>query len=129
RLEALIKEEPLVSQVYVHGDREKYVVALVTLDERETARVAEELGVEEADLPRDDTVLQRIEHAVSRANDRLARFEQVKAHAVLPADFSIESGTLTPTMKIRRKVVAEHYADMLRSLYEQPPATGEQATL
>ncbi len=117
RVEALVKEEPLVSQVYVHGDLQKYVVALITLDERETARVAEELGVEEAALPAHPEVLRRIGVAVDRANERLARFEQLKAHAVLDRDFSIEADTLTPTMKLRRKVVAERYADTIAELY------------
>jgi long-chain acyl-CoA synthetase len=117
RVEALVKEEPLVSQVYVHGDRRKYVVALITLDERETARVAEELGAAEADLPTHPEVLRRIDVAVQRANDRLARFEQLKRHAVLPRDFSIEDETLTPTLKLRRKVVSERYAETLARLY------------
>ena len=117
RLEALIKEEPLVSQVYVHGDRRPYVVALVTLDERETGRVAEELGLSEAELPESPEVLRRISVAVERANARLARFEQLKAHAVLPRDFSLEEGTVTPTLKIKRRVVAERYADEIEALY------------
>ena len=54
---------------------------------------------------------------VDRANQRLARFEQVKRHAVLPVDFSIEDGTLTPTMKLRRKVVAERHDATIRGLY------------
>ncbi len=117
RLEAFIKEEPLVGQVYVHGDREKYVVALITLDERETPRVAEELGVTETELPKHPHVVAKIERAVERANERLARFEQIKSHALLSEDFSIEAGTLTPTLKIRRNVVAENFAETIASLY------------
>jgi len=117
RLEAFIKEEPIVSQVYVHGDLQKYVVALVTLDERETPRIAEELSCSLEDLPTHPDVQRRIDTAMARANERLARFEQVKRHAVLAEDFSIEKGTLTPTMKIRRRVVEEQYADLLASLY------------
>ena len=118
RLEALIKEEPIISQVYVHGDLKKYVVALITLDERETPRVAEELGCSESDLPTHPDVVRRIETAMDRANGRLARFEQVKRHAILAEDFSMDAGTLTPTMKIRRRVVAENYGTLLDSLYE-----------
>ncbi len=117
RIEALVKEEPLVSQVYVHGDLRKYVVALITLDERETARVAEDLGVTEAELPTHPEVVRRVSFAVEHANERLARFEQLKAHAILPDDFSIEAETLTPTMKLRRKVVSERYATTLEELY------------
>ena len=118
RLEAFLKEEPIISQVYVHGDLKKYVVALITLDERETPRIAEELGCTEAELSSHPDVVRRIDTAMSRANERLARFEQIKRHAILDEDFSMEAGTLTPTMKIRRRVVSEKYAALLDSLYE-----------
>jgi long-chain acyl-CoA synthetase len=117
RLEALIKEEPIVSQVYVHGDERPYVVALVTLDEREAPRVAEELGCTEADLPTHPEVVRRIDRAVAGANRRLARFEQIKRHAVLPEDFSIEHATLTPTLKIKRREVASRYSSHIDRLY------------
>ncbi|HCP47788.1 MAG TPA: long-chain fatty acid--CoA ligase, partial [Deltaproteobacteria bacterium] len=117
RIESLVKDEPLISQVYVHGDRKPYVVGLVTLDERETGRVAELLGVTESDLPTHPEVIRRIEVAIERGNTRLARFEQLKKHSILPTDFSIEDGTLTPTMKIKRKVVAERYSERLEELY------------
>jgi len=117
RIESLVKDEPLISQVYVHGDRMPYVVGLITLDERETGRVAELLGVTEAELPTHPEVIRRIEVAVERGNTRLARFEQLKKHSILPADFSIEDGTLTPTMKIKRKIVAERYSERLEELY------------
>jgi long-chain acyl-CoA synthetase len=117
RIEALVNAEPLVSQVYVHGGRRPYPVALITLDERETRRVAEELGVSEAVLPSHAEVLARIDRAVAGANARLARYEQLKRHAVLPRDFSIEEGTLTPTLKIKRKAVAERYASEIEALY------------
>ena len=122
RLEALVKEEPLVSQVYVHGDRKPYVVALLTLDEREAPRVAEELGCSEGDLPSHPNVGARMETAIEKTNARLARFEQIKRHAILPRDFSIEEATLTPTMKLRRKEIASLYADQIEALYELPRA-------
>ena len=55
--------------------------------------------------------------AVEKANSKLARFEQIKYHAILPADFSLEEGTLTPTMKLKRRVIAERYKDVLDGLY------------
>ncbi len=122
RLEALVKREPLISQVYIHGDRKPYVVACITLDERETPRVAEELGVPEAELAAHPEVTRRIEAAVDTANGRLARYERIKRHTILPADFSIEQGTLTPTMKIKRRVVADLYKDVIDQLYTEADA-------
>ena len=117
RVEALVKEEPLVSQVYVHGDQRPCIVALVTLDERETGRVAEELGCAEGDLPTHPEVTRRVQAAVDGANRRLARFEQIKRHAVLAHDFSIEDRTLTPTLKIKRNEVAARHASDIDALY------------
>ncbi len=127
RIEQLVKSEPLVSQVYVHGDMRPYVVALVTLDERETPRVAEELGIEEAALANDPEVLRRIGVAFARANESLARFEQVKYHHVLSSDFSIEEGTLTPTMKLKRRRIVDLYRDRIDGMYgstQRPSAAG-----
>jgi long-chain acyl-CoA synthetase len=118
RIEQLVKSEPLISQVYIHGDMRPYVVALVTLDERETPRVAEELGCAELELSENAEVQRRISEAFDRANSQLARFEQIKYHQVLPADFSIEEGTLTPTMKLKRRHIAELYSDRIDSMYQ-----------
>ncbi len=103
----------------MHGDHRPYVVALVTLDERETPRVAQELGCAEGELPTHPEVVRRVEGAVAGANRRLARFEQIKRHAVLPEDFSIEHRTLTPTLKIKRREVATRYAVQIDALYVQ----------
>jgi len=100
------------------------VVALVTLDERETPRVAEELGVEEAALAAHPEVKRRIDLAFDRANEQLARFEQVKYHQVLARDFSIEEGTLTPTMKLKRRRIVELYGDRIDGLYDAGASPG-----
>ena len=118
RIEQLVKSEPLISQVYVHGDMRPYVVALVTLDERETPRVAEELGCTQTELCDHIEVQRRIGVAFERANENLARFEQVKYHRVLPQDFSIEEGTLTPTMKLKRRRIVELYSERIDGMYE-----------
>jgi long-chain acyl-CoA synthetase len=118
RIEQLVKSEPLISQVYIHGDMRPYVVALVTLDERETPRVAKELGCTEPELSENEEVQRRIGAAFERANTNLARFEQVKYHRVLPQDFSIEEGTLTPTMKLKRRRIAALYSDRIDGMYE-----------
>jgi len=120
RIEALVKEEPLVSQVYVHGDRKPYVVALLTLDEQEAIRVADELGCTASELPHHPSVQARMGAAVERANQRLARFEQIKKHVVLQEDFSIDEATLTPTMKLRRRTIEDKYAQQIEALYAAP---------
>ncbi len=128
RLQMFVKEEPSVGQVYVHGDNRPYAIALITLDEREGPRLAEELGCSIDELPSHPDIIRRMDEAVARANTKLASFEQIKHHAVLPKDFSIEEGTLTATMKLKRKVVAEMYADVIDQLYSEATARHKKAS-
>jgi long-chain acyl-CoA synthetase len=117
---------PLVSQVVVVGDRRKYLVALVTLDE-ETAREWVESGrLQAADAVGDMARLSRhpeVRHAiqwhVDRVNEKLASYETIKRFAVLPADFTQESGELTPSLKVKRKVCMERYGGLIERLSQE----------
>jgi long-chain acyl-CoA synthetase len=118
-LEAEIKQSPLVSQCVVVGDRRPYLVALVTLDAEEVAKLAAEGEVpEDPDLwPRNDAIRERIEAHIEKINQKFARVEQVKKFALLPQDLSQEGGELTPTLKVKRAVVADKYAGEIERLY------------
>jgi long-chain acyl-CoA synthetase len=118
-LEAEIKQSPLVSQCVVVGDRRPYLVALVTLDAEEVAKLAAEGEVpEDPDLwPRNDAIRERIEAHIEKINQKFARVEQVKKFALLPQDLSQEGGELTPTLKVKRAVVADKYAGEIEKLY------------
>jgi long-chain acyl-CoA synthetase len=118
-LEGAIKQHPLVSQCVVVGDRRPYLVALVTLDPEEALAYAKE-----HDLPEDPTELARnpevkaaIEAHLDKVNEKFARVEQVKKIAILPHDLSQESGELTPTMKVKRAVVADKHQGEIEQLY------------
>jgi len=99
-----LKTSRFVSQALVVGDRRPYVTALVTLDEAEIAAA----GRDPAEL---------VQEVVDEVNASHARVEQIKRFAILPRDFTIEDGELTPTLKLRRRVVAEHFADEIEALY------------
>jgi long-chain acyl-CoA synthetase len=117
-LEAEIKQHPLVSQCVVIGDRRPYLVALVTLDPEEAAKHAEEQGLgDPASLPQNPEVKASIMAHVDRVNEKFARVEQIKKIKILPQDLSQESGELTPTLKVKRNVVADKYAAEIESLY------------
>jgi long-chain acyl-CoA synthetase len=118
-LENEIKQHPLVSQCVVIGDRRPYLVALVTLDPEEAAKFAKEseLGDDPAAWAESDAVRDSISEHLEKVNEKFARVEQVKKFKVLPADLSQEGGELTPTMKVKRNVVAEKYADEVEELY------------
>lgn len=118
-LEAEIKQQPLVSQCVVVGDRRPYLVALVTLDPEEAVKYAQEHNLPEdpAELASNPDVKAAIEAHVDKINQNFARVEQVKKIAILPHDLSQESGELTPTLKVKRAVVAQKHEDAIEGLY------------
>ncbi len=118
-LEAEIKQQPLVSQCVVVGDRRPYLVALVTLDPEEAVAYAKEHGLPEdpAALASNPDVRAAIEAHVEKINQNFARVEQVKKVAILPHDLSQESGELTPTLKVKRAVVATKHEREIEKLY------------
>jgi long-chain acyl-CoA synthetase len=116
-----LKTSRFVSQALVIGDRRPYVAALITLDEAEIRRWAEEQGLDGdlASLSRDERVRELVQGVVDDANRERSRFEQVKRFAILPRDFTMEDGEVTPTLKLRRGAVTEHFAPEIESLYAQ----------
>jgi long-chain acyl-CoA synthetase len=118
-LEAEIKQHPLVSQCVVIGDRRPYLIALVTLDPEEAAKYASEHGLPDdvAALAGNAEVRESIDKHIEDINRQFARVEQVKKFEILPHDLSQQGGELTPTMKVKRNVVAEKYASEVEALY------------
>ena len=103
-IEAAIKQSPIVGEAVVIGDRRKFLTALVTLSD--AAAKAEQ-----------SQIRSMIQAQIDQVNLTLARVEQVKKFAILPRPFGIDSGELTPTMKIKRKVVAQMYAVEIEAMY------------
>ena len=118
-LEADIKQHPLVSQSVVVGDRRPYLVALVTLDPEDAVAYAKEHDLPEdpAELAKNPEIKASIEAHVEEINKNFARVEQVKKIAILSHDLSQESGELTPTLKVKRAVVATKHEQEIEQLY------------
>src|SRR5512132_928471 len=118
-LENDLKTSKYVSQALVVGDRRAYPAALITLDQAELAKWAVENGLDgdAAGLADDVRVRQLVQGVVDEVNRERSRYEQLKRFSVLPRDFTIEGGELTPTLKVRRRVVLERYADEIEQLY------------
>jgi long-chain acyl-CoA synthetase len=118
-LEAEIKQHPLVSQCVVVGDRRPYLVALVTLDPEEAVAYAKEheLSEDPEALASNPDVHALIMAHVEEINKNFARVEQVKKVTILRHDLSQESGELTPTLKVKRAVVAQKHEDEIEKLY------------
>ena len=119
-IEARLKQVPLVSQAVAIGDGRKYISALLTLDAEAAGAWAREHGVDPdpAVLPSSDELVAEVQRGVDVANGELARVEQVKRFVILPADWEPGGDELTPTMKLKRKPIAEKYVSQIESLYD-----------
>ncbi|HET6610576.1 MAG TPA: AMP-dependent synthetase/ligase [Kofleriaceae bacterium] len=114
-LELALKSDPLVNEAVVIGDRRKYLTALITLDEDAAATVANGAGGPLADNP---LIRDHIQRAVDALNGTVAQVETIKKFTVLSRNFTIDDGELTPSLKVKRKVVAKHFADEIEAMYE-----------
>ena len=121
-IENSLKLSRWVSQAVVYGDRRPYLTALVTLDPDECAALAEKVGADDADpaaLASNADVVAEIQACVDETNKRFARIEQVKRFEILERDLSQDDGELTPSLKVKRNVVYERYADRFKGLYDR----------
>jgi long-chain acyl-CoA synthetase len=114
-----LKQCRWISQAVMHGDQRPYPVVLITLDEEEIPSFAREHGLPQ-DIPslsQEPAVHALIQAEIDRANAKYAQVEQVKKFAILDHDLSQPTGELTPTLKVKRNVVNERYAELFDALY------------
>ena len=120
RIERIMRTSHYVAQVLAYGDKRKYISALITLEPDNIQKWAVEHGLSTksvAELAALPEVIRLIEGEVEERNRLLASFESIKRFHILPRDFSIEDGEMTPTLKIKRKVVTQKFQKELESLY------------
>ena len=115
----LLQRDALVSHALIVGDRRPYITALITLNEEELESWAREdaLDGDLAALTQSPRVRELVDRVVDEANRELARPEQIKRFAVLPRDFTADEGEITPTLKLKRRICEQHFADEIEALY------------
>ena len=120
-LENDLKQSRWISQAVMHGDRRPYPVVLITLDPEEMPHFAKEHGLPEdpAALAQEPKVQELVQGILDEVNEKYARVEQIKKFVILDHDLSQETGELTPTLKVKRNVVNEKYADLFDRLYAE----------
>jgi long-subunit acyl-CoA synthetase (AMP-forming) len=119
-VEGLLKSIPVVAQAVVVGDRQKYLAALLTLDPERVVAEAQAAGSAARDVASAAscaTFRAHLEKQIEKVNERLARVQTVKRFAILPAELTVDGGELTPTLKLKRKVIAKKYAEVIASMY------------
>jgi long-chain acyl-CoA synthetase len=107
KLEGLLKQEPIVSQVFICGDQKKFVSALITVESLQVDATAEQKNI----------VLQKIKVQVQKVNSQLASFETIKKFEIIFEVWSVENGCLTPSMKVKRKFIQNRYAHIIDDMY------------
>jgi long-chain acyl-CoA synthetase len=120
-LENLLKENHLISQAFISGDGKSYLVALVTLNRAEAEAFARANRIEfenYADLTRSERIFQSVKETIERANRRVSSSEQIKRFIITERDFQSDLDEITPTLKLKRNVVAENFSGVLEKLYE-----------
>jgi long-chain acyl-CoA synthetase len=119
-IENLLKGDPFVSQVMVYGDRRPYPVALITLNPDELAAFAKAEGIltpDPAALAKHPKVVERVSRIVEERNTELQSYAKIKKFSILANDFTVENGFLTPTLKVKRKVIRDQFQDTIEQLY------------
>jgi long-chain acyl-CoA synthetase len=114
-----LKQSRFISQAVMHGDRRPFPVALITLDPEEILPWAKENGLPEdlEALSDAEEVRALVQEELDRANAHYAQVEQIKKFAILERDLTVEDGELTPTLKVKRNVINERFAEVFESLY------------
>ncbi|OBI77365.1 long-chain fatty acid--CoA ligase [Mycobacterium sp. E740] len=120
-LEDRLRAHPLISQAMAVGDAKPFIGALITIDpeaiEGWKARNSKSADASVADLTTDPDLVAEIDLAVKEANQAVSKAEAIRKFRILPVDFTEDTGELTPTMKVKRKVVAEKFASDIEALY------------
>src|SRR5213594_1757403 len=119
-IENMLKADPFISQVMVYGDRRPYPVALITVNPEELTKFARAQGILVNDpmvLVKHPKLVERVGRIVEEKNTQLQSYAKIKKFAVLPGDFTLDGGELTPTLKVKRKVVAQKYQGAIEELY------------
>ena len=119
-LEALVKRHPLIGQAAAIGDKRKYVAALIVLDAEAAPAWARANGVAFTDLAsfaREPRVVAEVQRAVDDVNAKVSNVEAIKRFTILPTEWTVDSEVLTPTLKLKRRVIVEKYAEEIESLY------------
>ena len=121
-IEGKLKESPLVEQAMVVGADQKFASALVIPSFSDLKSWCKRNGVPDApneELVKNEKVVKLYKDLIDKYNKGFAQWEQVKRHELLPTLWTVESGEMTPTMKVKRKVISENNKDLIAGIYER----------
>lgn len=120
KIENMAKSYPVLAQVVLYGDQKPYAVALVTLNQEYVIQFAQAQGIlygDYAELVKHEAVQKLVSDSIEKLNGHLAKYETIKKYHVLPKEFTVEDGDLTPSLKVKRKQVCKKYESVLEGMY------------
>lgn len=121
-IENMFRGEQLISNIVVFGDRRKYITALITLNRdglKQYAKANQITFSDVEELVHNERIREEVNALVERKNSEVASFERIKKFAILDGDFTAENDELTPTFKLKRKVIVSHYKEILDGMYDK----------
>ncbi len=121
KIENMAKAYPILSHLVIYGDQKPFAVALITLNQEFVIQHAQANGIlygEYSELIKNEKIQALVADGIAKLNSHLAKYETVKRYIVLPKEFTVEDGDLTPSMKVKRKQICEQYKTELEALYE-----------
>jgi long-chain acyl-CoA synthetase len=120
KIQGLLQTSPLIGNTVIHGDERKYIVALLTLDRNYAENWAKKNSVsydQWHDLIKDKNINEQVKSSIDEINKQLSSWETIKKYFILPIEFSVEGGELTPSLKVKRKALEKRYQKEIESLY------------
>lgn len=121
KIENLAKSQKILSQIVIYGDQKPFAVALLTLNQEYTIQIAKSMNIiygDYSELLKNPRLIKLVDDAMAALNAELARYETIKKYILLPKEFTVEEGDLTPSMKIKRKAICQKYKNELEALYK-----------
>jgi long-chain acyl-CoA synthetase len=121
KLEGLLKQEPLISQVLIHGDQKKYIIALITFEPAQIEQWAKSQNIEYTsvdELYNNISLKVRIQKHIQATNSKLSSFEAIKKFEILKDTWTVDNGSLTQSLKVKRKFLESRYIDLIKEIYD-----------
>ncbi|NLW14192.1 MAG: long-chain fatty acid--CoA ligase, partial [Trueperella sp.] len=121
-LEDRLRSHPIISQVVVVGDQKPFISALVTIDAEALPQYLSNRGLapmSATEAITDPQIIAAIDRAIKRTNEHVSRPESIRKFEILPGDFTVENGYMTPSLKVKRSAVLTDYANVIERIYEK----------
>lgn len=118
-IEAALTDQPLLADAVIIGEQRRFLTALVTLEQGAAAKLADQLGIPVTELHTHPGCIAEVQKAVDKVNSLFAKVEHVRKFTILPNNFSTEGGELTPTLKLKRRIIHQKYANEIEAMYSE----------